>query len=161
MLTKCSPSMEVWFWHWESFHMWNATSDEPALWALELLSLVSCRAVDLRISDGDKPHNLTAGHWCFWIDCAVLVPLETRFTDGRGWDNQKGQVWTTGGPECFQELASLRVSKKLVAWSEIIRIISARENPPGTGPVSSFLGMIWSPRLLPSSAQALPRGCRC
>ena len=42
--------------------MWNATSDEPALWALELLSLVSYRAVDLRISDGDKPHNLTAAH---------------------------------------------------------------------------------------------------
>ena len=34
----------------------------PAFWALELLSLVSCRAVDLRISDGDKPHNLTAAH---------------------------------------------------------------------------------------------------
>ena len=133
----------------------------PALWALELLSLVSCRAVDLRVSDGDKLYNLTAAHWCFWIDCAVLVPLETRFTDGRGWDNQKGQVWTTGGgPECFQELASLRVSKKLVAWSEIIRIINARENLPGSGPVSSFLGMIWRPRQS-SSAQALPRGCRC
>ena len=82
----------------------------PALWALELLSSVSFRAVDLRVSDAwDKPHSLTAAHWCFWIDCAVLVPLETRFTDGRGWDNQKGQVWTTGSPGCFQELASLSI----------------------------------------------------